>query len=164
MRRLAVLMLALVAATPAASAAGELPQRGALVPWENLGGVRLRMTPAQVKQAWGRTFGRCRGCARTTWYFNYAPFHAEGAAVQFRRGRVNGVWTLWKPPGWHVGPLTLGAPSAAISAKWPTLLTIPCGSYEARILTKGSVMTVFYVYADELWGFGLSRPGGSPCH
>ena len=84
--------------------------------------------------------------------------------MRFRKGRVDAVWTLWKPPGWHVGKLELGAQSATLVNRWGTLLTVPCGSYEARILTRGSVTTVFYVYANELWGFGLSRPGGSPCH
>jgi hypothetical protein len=141
-----------------------LPQHGALVPARSLGGIRLGMTPAQVQRSWGTKYGSCRGCERRTWYFNYEKFHAEGAAVRFRRGRVDATWTLWKPPGWRVGKLELGASSAALAHRWGALLTIPCGSYEARILTKGGVTTVFYVYADELWGFGLSRPGGSPCH
>ena len=141
-----------------------LPQHGALVPGHTLGGVRLGMTPTDVRRVWGSSFGRCRGCERETWYFNYEKFHPEGAAVLFRKGRVDAVWTLWKPPGWHVGKLELGAASAALAARWGALVTVPCGSYEARILTKGAVTTDFYVYADKLWGFGLSRPDGSPCH
>lgn len=141
-----------------------LPQHGALVPGRSLGGLRLGMTRAQVQQAWGTEFGRCRPCNRETWYFNYAKFHPEGGAVQFRNGRLDAVWTLWKPPGWHVGALTLGASSAALAARYGALVTVPCGSYDARVATKGAVTTVFYVYANQLWGFGLSRPGGSPCH
>jgi hypothetical protein len=141
-----------------------LPQHGVLVPSRSLGGVRLGMTHAQVLQLWGTSLGRCRGCKQETWYFNYEKFHPQGAAVRFRRGRVDAMWTLWKPDGWRVGKLELGAPSGALSARWGALVTIPCGSYAARILTKNNVTTVFYVYANELWGFGLSRPGGSPCH
>ena len=141
-----------------------LPQHGVLVPSRSLGGVQLGMTRAEVRQVWGATHGRCRGCAHETWYFNYEKFHAEGAAVRFRKGRVDATWTLWKPPGWRVGKLELGASSAALADRWGALLTIPCGSYEARILTKRGVTTVFYVYADQLWGFGLSRPRDSPCH
>jgi len=141
-----------------------LPQHGALVPGRSLGGLRLGMTRAEVKGAWGTQFGRCGPCERETWYFNYAKFHPEGAAVRFRRGRLDAVWTLWKPPGWHVGSLPLGASSAALAARMGALVTVPCGSYEARILTRADVTTVFYVYAGRLWGFGLSRPGGSPCH
>lgn len=140
-----------------------LPQHGVLVPSRSLGGVKLGMTRTQVQQRWGKTFGRCRGCVRETWYFNYEKFHPEGAAVKFRNGRVEAVWTLWKPPGWHTGSLALGAASAELTSRFGALLTVPCGSYEARIITKRSVTTVFYVYGDELWGFGLTRPGGSPC-
>jgi hypothetical protein len=141
-----------------------LPKHGVLVPSRSLGGVQLGMTPAQVQHVWGRTFGRCRGCARETWYFNYEKFHAEGAAVRFRKGRVDAVWTLWKPPGWRVGTLELGASSAALTDWVGALVTIPCGSYDARIATRRGVTTVYYVYGDQLWGFGLSRPSASPCH
>jgi hypothetical protein len=148
----------------ALTAALLLPQHGVLVPSQSLGGVRLGMTHAQVRGVWGRTFGRCKDCKQETWYFNYEKFHAEGAAVRFRKRRVDAVWTLWKPPGWRVGKLELGAPSAALTNRWGALVSIPCGSYEARIVTKNDVTSVFYVYADQLWGFGLSRSGGSPCH
>jgi hypothetical protein len=162
MRRLAVLTGALLLAAPAAFAAP--PRAGVLVPGGSLGGVRLGMMRAEVRRLWGATFGRCRGCMRETWYFNYEKFHPEGAAVRFRKGRVDAVWTLWKPRGWRAGRLQLGVSTGALADRWGALVTVPCGSYEARILTRGSVMTVFYVYAGQLWGFGLSRPGGSPCH
>jgi len=141
-----------------------LPQHGVLVPWRTLGGARLGMTHAEVQHVWGRAFGRCRGCASETWYFNYEKFHPEGAAVRFRKGLVDAVWTLWKPPGWRVGNLELGAPSAQLTSRVGALVTIPCGSYEARVATRRGVTTVYYIYADELWGFGLSRPSDSPCH
>jgi hypothetical protein len=141
-----------------------LPQHGALVPSRSLGGLQLGMTREQVQQTWGKSYGRCTDCRQETWYFNYEQFHPEGAAVRFRKRHVDAVWTLWKPDGWHVGKLALGAPSAAIAHRFGALVTIPCGSYQARILTKHRVMTVLYVYGDRLWGFGLSRPEDSPCH
>ena len=141
-----------------------LPKHGVLVPWHTLGGVGLGMTPAQVERRWGAQHGSCRGCRQQTWYFNYAPFQPEGAAVRFAGGRVDAVWTLWKPDGWRLGVLQLGAPSAALTGRWGALETIPCNNYEARIARKGRVATVLYVYAEQLWGFGLSRAGASPCH
>ena len=141
-----------------------LPQHGALVPGRSLGGVQLGMTAGEVRRAWGTTYGRCRGCKRTTWYFNYEKFHAEGAAVRFRKGRVDAVWTLWNPPGWHAGSLTLGAPAPEITTSFGALVTVPCGSYDARVLTRRGVTTVFYVYGGKLWGFGLNPSRASPCH
>ena len=144
--------------------AAALPQSGTVVPWHSLGGVELGMKPAQVERVWGTHHGLCRGCAQQTWYFNYEPYHPEGAAVRFRNGRVDAVWTLWKPPGWHLGTIQVGAPAESLTGRWGALVTVPCGSYEARILTKGGVTTVIYVYADQVWAFGLSRPTASPCH
>ena len=141
-----------------------LPQHGTLVPGLSLGGVRLGMTQPEVRHAWGTGYGLCSGCKRTTWYFNYEKFHAEGAAVRFRAGRVDAVWTLWKPPGWHAGTLTLGAPAPAITSRYGALVSVPCGSYNARILTHGTVTTAFYVYGGDLWGFGLNQSSASPCH
>ena len=93
-----------------------LPQHGVLVPGRSLGGVQLGMTQPQVERAWGTNYGRCRNCVRKTWYFNYEKYHAEGAAVRFRNGRVDAVWTLWKPDGWRAGKLALGAPAPAVTA------------------------------------------------
>jgi hypothetical protein len=155
LRRVSLLAVALALA---------LPQSGVLVPGRSLGGIRLGMTQPQVEKAWGTNYGRCRNCTRTTWYFNYAKFHAQGAAVRFRRGRVDAVWTLWKPDGWHVGGLALGAPAPAVTNRYGALVIIPCGTYDARVMTRRDVTTAFYVYGGKLWGFGLSRSGGSPCH
>ena len=141
-----------------------LPRQGVLVPWQSLGGVSLGMTRARVEQRWGTHFGLCRDCSQQTWYFNYEPFQPEGAAVRFAKGRVDAVWTLWKPAGWRLGPFELGAPSSALTGRWAALETVPCNNYEARVATRRGVTTVLYVYAEQLWGFGLSRPGASPCH
>ena len=155
LRRVSLLAVALALA---------LPQNGVLVPGRSLGGIRLGMTQPRVERAWGTNYGRCRNCSRTTWYFNYEKFHAQGAAVRFLRGRVDAVWTLWKPDGWHVGGLALGAPAPALTDRYGALVIIPCGSYDARVLTRGTVTTTFYVYGGKLWGFGLNRSGRSPCH
>ena len=57
-------------------------------PASALGGVRIGMTKQEVQARWGTSFGRCRGCTRETWYFNYRPFDPQGAGVSFARGRV----------------------------------------------------------------------------
>jgi hypothetical protein len=140
-----------------------LPHRGAFVPWQSLGGVRLGMTPAQVEQRWGTSHGRCRACKQETWYYNYKPFHPEGAAVRFTRGTVDAVWTLWSPPGWHVGDLVVGAAEQEVTKRYPATLTVHCGSYAALVLTRRRVTTAFYVYNGSLWGFGLNRSTETAC-
>lgn len=142
-----------------------LPNHGVLVPGKSLGGVSIGMTRAHVRATWGTTFGRCRGCPEETWYFNYRNFTPQGAAVRFAKGRVDAVWTLWQPSGWHTSDgLTLGAPAAQVTAHYGALVAIDCGSYRALIRTKGHVTSVYYVFAEKLWGFGLSLPGAGPCH
>lgn len=141
-----------------------LPKQGVLVVGKSLGGVRLGMTPAQVTQTWGTNHARCRGCKLRTWYFNYRAFRPEGGAVRFRKDRVDAVWTLWSPRGWRTrGGMRLGAPGLEVNARYGALVQIPCGNYRALILTRGDVTTSFYVYGQKLWGFGLGRPGTTPC-
>jgi hypothetical protein len=142
-----------------------LPNPGVVVPGKSLGGVRLGMTQAEVRTTWGNVYGRCRGCTHETWYFNYRKFRPQGTAVRFSKGRVDAVWTLWQPPGWRTSDgLLLDVPAAEINTHYGALVTITCGSYRALIMTKGKVTTVFYVFGEKVWGFGLNRPGATPCH
>src|SRR5919202_255612 len=86
-----------------------LPQHGVLVPGRSLGGLRLGATRAEVRTAWGASYGRCRGCADETWYFTYRAFTPQGAGVSFRSGRAVALFTLWSPPGWRTSRgLTIG--------------------------------------------------------
>jgi hypothetical protein len=149
----------------ALAAALALPPTGILVVGKSLGGIRLGMTPAQVEQAWGNHYGRCRSCSQATWYYAYRKFRPEGAAVRFRRGRVDAVWTLWSPLGWRTrdAKLAIGMNALEVNARYGALVTIPCGTYSGLILTRGNVTTTFYVYGQKLWGFGIARPGTSPC-
>lgn len=122
------------------------------------------MTRADVIRAWGRKHGVCRNCARTTWYFNYRPFHPEGAGVVFERGRVAHVFTVWRPRGWRTADgLVLGAPEADIGRANVIVDERQCGRYSALLSPGPSAQTVFYVYREKLWGFGLVRPGANPC-
>jgi hypothetical protein len=165
MRRvsLAGILVSIALAVPAW---GAPPKQGVLVLGRSLGEVRLGMTPAQVRSTWGTAYGICRNCAATTWYFNYFKFRPQGAAVRFSRGRVDAVWTLWSPAGWHTSDksLRLGADALLVNARHGALVSIRCGSYRALLLTRRQVTTVFYVYGQTLWGFGLMRPGDAPCH
>jgi hypothetical protein len=160
-RAVAVLAAALVLAAPAVAAP---PARGVLVPGESLGGVRLGMTKAQVREAWGSAYGRCRGCFLDTWYFNYRPFAPQGAGVAFQRGRVSRVFTLWQPPGWRTTKgLALGASQGEVTRTYGALAERLCSGYTALVMPRRRAQTVFYVDEGTLWGFGLTRPGSSPC-
>jgi hypothetical protein len=152
---------AVLAAAPAASAP---PPRGTFVPGVSLGGVELGMTKAEVMRAWGRVHGVCRGCPRETWYFNYRAFEPQGTGVVFRRGSVVHAFTFWQPEGWRTSEgLALGAPSEEVGAGLVFRDERPCDGYEAILAPGPSAESVFYVYRDRLWGFGLIRPGADPC-
>jgi hypothetical protein len=159
--RLAALAAAL-ALTPLAAAAP--PQAGTFAPGRSLGGLRLGMTEAQVKAAWGTRFGRCRNCAAPTWYFTYTAFAPEGAGVEFRRGRAAAIFTLWSPEGWRTTRgLRLGEPEARITAVYGPLSRVECDSYHALLLPRGRVVSAFYVASGRVWGFGLLRRPSPPC-
>jgi hypothetical protein len=156
---------ALVAVALGASAAAAAPpKQGVLVPGRSLGGIRIGMTKADVRLAWGTAFGRCRECLRETWYFNYVRFEPQGAGVIFRRGRVVHVFTIWQPQGWHTANgLTLGAGDYEVTRTYGALQELTCAGYSAFVLRGSRAQTVFYVDGGKLWGFGLTRPESSPC-
>ena len=154
-------VLLLCAAAPASAG---LPVRGALVPDRSLGGIRLGEAPAQVRAALGSSFGVCRGCARTTWYFTYRKFDQHGLAVELTSGGVSAVYTLWQPAGWHAPRgLQLGAPQGQILTLAGGLLSIACLSYQALARDTATARTVYYVVDSKLWGFGLFHPSADPC-
>ena len=160
-RALAALAAALALAGASSAAP---PQAGVLVPGERLGGIRIGMTKQEVQARWGASFGRCRGCTRETWYFNYRPFDPHGAGVSFARGRVVFVFTLWQPAGWRTSRgVVLGAAEAEVTRIYPAALRQACGGYSALVLFGRRAETAFYVHDGALWGFGLMRPGSTPC-
>lgn len=157
---------ALVAAAlvGAASATAAPPKQGVFAPGVSLGGLRLGMTPAQVKAAWGPTFGRCRNCRLPTWYFNYAPFTPEGAGVQFRGGRAEAIFTLWSPQAWRTTRgLRIGDPADRITTLYGPMSRAECGSYRALLLPRGRVVSAFYVVDERVWGFALLKVPSPPC-
>jgi hypothetical protein len=160
-RLLAALAAALVLAAPAAAG---LPRHGLVVPGKSLGGVRLGTPINALLDRWGRSFGICRGCATPTWYFNYVPFEAQGAAASFAGTRVSALFTLWSPKGWRTPQgLEIGDPAARVTSLYGKLARQDCRGYYGLLLHRKRTTTAFYVVDDRVWGFGLSRGGSPPC-
>ena len=155
---------AVVLAWPATSAVSAPPRAGLFEPGRSLGGLRLGMTPGQVRAAWGTNFGRCRGCAATTWYFNYAPFAPEGAGVEFRRSRVDAIFTLWSPAGWRTrAGLRIGDDEARVNDLYGGLTRAECGSYRVLLSPRGRIVSAFSIVSGRVWGFALFRAPSRPC-
>jgi hypothetical protein len=148
----------------ATAAAAGLPKAGVLVPGQSLGGIRLGESPRAVRAALGTFYGTCRGCPRRTWYFTYAPFDRQGLAVEFTGGKVSGLYTLWRPEGWHA-PHQLGFGSSVLAVHRLTgaSRTVICRGYEALARDSAQARTAYYLVKGRLWGFGLFRRGDSSC-
>jgi len=148
----------------ASGAAAAPPTAGIFVPGESLGGVSLGMAKAEVLRLWGPTHGVCRSCVRTTWLFNYRKFEPEGAGVVFRKGRAVRVFTIWKPAGWRTAQgLEIGADVSEVRRAYGVLEKRVCAGYYALVRPEPRAQSVFYVFGSELWGFGLTKRGASPC-
>jgi hypothetical protein len=154
-RRASIALLA--ALVLAAAAAAAPPRKGVFVPGKSLGGLRLGMTPAQVKAAWGSDYGRCRGCPQPTWYYTYRRYHPHGAAVQFRRGRVQAIFTLWAPAGWRTTRgLYVGDNVTHLQSLYGTLTRADCpGNYYGLTMPSPKGVSVFYVVNEKIFGFAL---------
>jgi hypothetical protein len=160
----ALLVAAVAAVLVAGNAQAAPPQAGVLDPGHSLGGLRLGATQAQVKAAWGTSYGRCKNCPSPTWYFTYRQYRPQGAGVQFHAGRVEGIFTLWAPPRWRTpAGLRIGDPSGKIAKLYGPLSRTPCGQYSALILPMSGGVNVFYVSNRKLWGFGLFNFLVNPC-
>ncbi len=158
------LAAALAALVTAGTAAANPPPAGVFVPGISLGGIRLGDQPRRVRALWGSAFGRCRSCAHATWYFNYAPFTPQGAGVEFRRGSVAAVFTLYSPSSWHTpNRLRVGDPSSRVTALYSGIRGARCRSYTALTVRRQGVASTFYVYQGKVWGFGLTRVGVPVC-
>jgi hypothetical protein len=157
----ATILIALALAVPAAAG---LPKVGVLVPGRSLGGVRLGESPRAVRAELGTFYGTCRSCPRRTWYFTYGPFDRHGLAVEFTRGRVSSVYTLWRPHGWHA-PHKLGFGTSALAVHRLTgaSRTVPCGAFDALTRDTAHARTAYYLLNGRLWGFGLFARRAAPC-
>jgi hypothetical protein len=163
-RALALLLVAGgLTAIPATAAP---PRSGLVAAGKSFGGLQLGATRAQVRAAWGRSFGSCRGCDSPTWYFNYRRFSPHGAGVSFRDGRAVAFFTLWAPRGWRTDRgLRIGDDGTRLFILYRLLVRVPCGTspYFVYTLRTRDAQTAFYVRDQKLWGFGLSRRDVSPC-
>jgi hypothetical protein len=154
-------LIVLALAVPAAAG---LPKEGKLVPGRSLGGIRLGESPRAVRAALGTFYGICRGCPRRTWYFTYRPLTRRGLAVEFTRGRVSGLYTLWQPKGWHARhKLGFGSSILVVHRRTGATRTVTCTDYEALVQDSRHARTAYYLFNGRLWGFGLFRHGTSPC-
>jgi hypothetical protein len=158
------LAAALCVALVAAPAAFAPPRTGVLVPGKSLGGVKLGMTKDEVLHAWGKRHGVCRDCPEPTWYFNYQPFEPQGTGVVFDHDRVAHAFTVWRPVGWKTPEgLFLGADASDVSRLYGSLDKRECTFYDALLVPGKNVTSVFYVFRNRVWGFGLMKPNRSPC-
>jgi hypothetical protein len=147
-----------------ATAAAGLPKAGVLVPGRSLGGIRLGESPRAVRAELGSFYGTCRGCPTRTWYFTYAPLDKHGLAVEFTVGKVSGVYTLWRPAGWHAPHgLALGSSVLTVHRHAGASRNVVCGDYEALVHDAARARTAYYLVNGRLWGFGLFRRRASPC-
>jgi hypothetical protein len=163
-RTLGALILALCVALAVPTAAAAPPRTGEFAPGKSLGGVSLGMTTSEVVATWGGRHGVCRSCPEPTWYFNYRPFEPQGTGVVLAGKQVAHVFTVWRPTGWKTPEgLVLGAAASDVSRLYGSLDERRCASYDALLLPGRRVTSVFYVFRDKVWGFGLIRPGDSPC-
>jgi hypothetical protein len=154
--------VAAVALVPAAAAAP--PRQGVLAPGRSLGGLHLGATPKQVRAAWGSRYGLCRDCRRPTWYFTYTAYKPRGAAVQFRHGRVEGIFTLWAPHGWRTTKgLYIGDNVTHLVSLYGNLARTDCPGYYALTMPTRGGITAFYVVNEKIWGFGLFNFLVQPC-
>ncbi|HEX6789164.1 MAG TPA: hypothetical protein VF091_07980 [Gaiellaceae bacterium] len=160
--RLAAIVAAALVLSPAALAG--LPNPGKLVAGRSLAGVRIGETQRGVTATLGRSHGVCTGCTTPTWYYNIAAFDQHGLGIEFTRGHVSAVYTIWQPNAW-TGPkgLTLGAPQAQVDASAGTLIQITCPGYDAWVTDRKTVRTVYYILNGTLWGFGLMQANANPC-
>jgi hypothetical protein len=143
---------------------GSLPERGVLVAGESLGGLRLKMTQAEVREAWGTSYGRCRNCADPKWYFTYRKYAPPGAGVSFRQGRVAAIFTIWAPAGWRTSRgLAIGDAEARATTLHGSLLVVHCQGYDALVASRRHTQTAIYVRDGTVWGFGLSSAAVPVC-
>ena len=79
----------------------------------------------------------------------------------FDKGRVAQAFTVWRPNGWKT-PTPLPRRCLRRRAHLRLLDKRECVATR-RCFSLAKVTSVFYVFQDKVWGFGLMKPGDSPC-
>jgi hypothetical protein len=84
--------------------------------------------------------------------------------VVFERNHTVHLFTVWRPFGWKTTKgLRLGAPASDVARIYGSLDRRQCAFYYALLQPTKQAQSVFYVFRDKVWGFGLTRPNASPC-
>ena len=74
------------------------------------------------------------------------------------------AYTVWQPAGWRTAEaVSLGEPEGRIHDLYGPLREESCDGYAALVLAGGRTDSVFYVYRDSVWGFGLKRATVPAC-
>jgi hypothetical protein len=122
------------------------------------------MTKQEILSLWGNRHGVCKDCPRMTWYFNYRPFTPQGTGVVFANGKAVHLFTVWRPSGWRTPDgVVLGGPPSDVSRYYGSLDRRACTGYYALLKPGKDAQSVFYVFRDKVWGFGLTLPDASAC-
>ena len=164
---LAALAASALAATAGAATSvprpGALPRNGVFVRGVSLAGIHLGDTKAQVRAAWGDDFQPCATCDRPSWYFTFAD-EPVGAAVVFRQGRVDAVFTLGSVFGWRTREgLGIGELIQRLVDVYPQTTVRECAGYAAFTQRSPGAVSSIYVDGEVVYGFALTRPSEPVC-
>lgn len=161
-----VCAVALLALCAPLCASANFPARGAVVPGQSIGNVRLGMTEARVRALWGPAYTACTQCGKTTvWLYVYREGDPIGAAVKFgATGRVVSVFTLGSPAGWGLKGVMMGDPvSNVYNVIGNSGTSTNCVGYDALTIRIGSSSTSFYSASGVIYGYALTASGQPVC-
>ena len=147
---------------PAAQARpAAVPVAGILVSGKSLGGVQLGDTTSDVRKLWGHRFVVCEGCEPTTWFYWSTP--STGVGVEFRHGRVTGVYTLGLTAGWRsTDGLKVGSYMSTKELQEKSVWR-NCSGYSAKLERSRDAVTSIFTVGPMVYGFSLTRPDESVC-
>jgi hypothetical protein len=106
----------LVLQAGAGATATNFPSKGVVVPGQNIGGISINMTEAQVIQHWGHNYYVCTSCGPyLTWLYTYPGAEPLGAGIKFNiKASAAGVKTTTAKGSTTKGKVTTTAPKTAV--------------------------------------------------